>query len=361
MADFTSPTGSGYVQISMQEASWNQGGNYSTVNWQFYLVCGNGQSWNSDPVGWSANVGGVGYGGTYTFDFRAYQVKMIAASSVNVGHDGNGYGSCYGTGYTNHTGTSAIGGPWSVGGTIGLSRIPKPPSAPGATMSVTSRNDTSISVSFGYSGDNGGSGITSYTMQLATDSAFSNVIVQRDVAGSPQTFTGLTRVTPYYIRWRANNGVGSSGWSPTFSTATLSAPASAPQGLSAIVSGIGQVTLTWSAPSDNGGTSITSYDVDWSTTSDFATIVGTTNVSTTTAVASGLTPGSLYYFRVRANNADIGGAYTSISFIVASGAKLWTGSVWKPGVVRVWTGTGWKVAKVYVCSDATTPTWRLAK
>lgn len=208
MADFTSGTGSGYLQLSMQEVGYDQGGNYSIVNWQFYLVCNNGQSWNANPVGWSANIGGQGYGGSYTFDFRGNNVKLIASGQVGVGHDGNGYGSCYGSGYTAHTGTSAIGGPWSVGGTIGLVRIPKPPGAPGISIASASAHNVSLTVT--APGDNGGSGITQYTVQYSRNGG----AWTGDQYGGSCTYTGLAPGS-YVFRAFATNGVGSGPASQT--------------------------------------------------------------------------------------------------------------------------------------------------
>jgi hypothetical protein len=68
-----------------------------------------------------------------------------------------------------------------------------------------------------------------------------------------------------------------------------------PTNLSATPSN-GQVSLTWSAPSSNGGSAITSYTVTNSPTG------GTVNIINTSATITGLTNGTLYTFTVIAVN-----------------------------------------------------------
>ena len=67
-----------------------------------------------------------------------------------------------------------------------------------------------------------------------------------------------------------------------------------------------QVLLTWSAPTDNGGSAIIGYKVYYSTTSTMGSSPYTTISSPTTyaATVGGLTNGTLYYFWVVAYNAQ---------------------------------------------------------
>ena len=82
-------------------------------------------------------------------------------------------------------------------------------------------------------------------------------------------------------------------------TVTATAPA-APTGLTA-TSGNTQASLAWTAAS-NGGSSITDYLIQYSTdNSTWTTFIDGTSTSTT-ATVTGLTNGTLYYFRVSAIN-----------------------------------------------------------
>jgi hypothetical protein len=64
------------------------------------------------------------------------------------------------------------------------------------------------------------------------------------------------------------------------------------------------VNISWTAPSSNGGTAITSYSIQWSYSSTFATSTTvTTGSSATTYKLTGLTYGSTVYVKVAASNA----------------------------------------------------------
>ncbi|MCW2856776.1 MAG: repeat-containing protein [Marmoricola sp.] len=83
------------------------------------------------------------------------------------------------------------------------------------------------------------------------------------------------------------------------------APPGAPTGLSA-TAGAGQVSLSWQAPSSNGGVNITSYKVYRGTTTGGETLLsagGCSNLgSVLTCTDTGLTNGQAYFYKVSAVN-----------------------------------------------------------
>ena len=115
------------------------------------------------------------------------------------------------------------------------------------------------------------------------------------------TDTGLSNGNLYYYQVTAMNGIGESQPSTQASASTLPG---APSGLSAI-GGIGQVALSWSAPSPNGDSTITGYNVYRSTTSGGPwgpSLNGGTPVATTSYTDSSVANGTIYYYEVTAVN-----------------------------------------------------------
>jgi len=78
----------------------------------------------------------------------------------------------------------------------------------------------------------------------------------------------------------------------------------APTGLTANTISSSQINLSWTAPSNNGGSAITGYKIAQSTNggSTWSTLVANTGASSTTYSNTGLTAGTTYTYRVSAIN-----------------------------------------------------------
>ncbi len=109
--------------------------------------------------------------------------------------------------------------------------------------------------------------------------------------------TGLDNGTPYTFKAVASTTVGDSVDSSATSPATPSGVPSSPSDVAAVVSG-SNMTVTFTAPVDNGGAAITSYVV----TSDPAGATCTVGANATTYVCTGLTAGTNYTYTVKAVN-----------------------------------------------------------
>ena len=99
-------------------------------------------------------------------------------------------------------------------------------------------------------------------------------------------------------------------------------PCGAPTSLSATSYQNGQVPLSWTEPTDKGGSSITSYIVQWSSSSSTGPWISTINVGLNTYyVFTGLTNGNPYWFQVAALNAFCNsGGPGSGPFSISAGA-----------------------------------------
>jgi titin len=122
------------------------------------------------------------------------------------------------------------------------------------------------------------------------------------------TFSGLDAGTAYYIFARAkeNNIYHAGAASAPLPVITLNVPG-APQSFTAIP-GNQQVSLSWSAPSSNGGSPIIRYEVSRNNGATWVT--ASTNTSHT---FTGLTNGASYAFQVRAVNSIDAGVAASIA------------------------------------------------
>ncbi len=119
----------------------------------------------------------------------------------------------------------------------------------------------------------------------------------------------------YTYRVKAVNGAGSSLYSNTSTNLTVPALPAAPTGLAgaAVRQGGGErVTLTW-----NGVTGVTGYTIQWSTSSTFAAVSGSTPVgSAATTYTTGSIARQAWYFRI--GSVNLGGTTWSAPVSVAA-------------------------------------------
>ncbi|HYL65689.1 MAG TPA: fibronectin type III domain-containing protein [Nitrosopumilaceae archaeon] len=185
------------------------------------------------------------------------------------------------------------------------------PTAPGAPTGLTANtvSTSQINLSWTAPASNGGSAITGYMIERSTDSGTTWSTIQSNTGSTATTFsdTGLTASTAYMYRVSAINAVGTSVPSNTAS-ATTSGTTTAPQpptGLTASTISTSQINLSWTTPSNNGGSAITGYKIERSTDSGttWSTISANTASTSTTFSDTGLTASTTYTYRVSAINA----------------------------------------------------------
>ena len=105
--------------------------------------------------------------------------------------------------------------------------------------------------------------------------------------------------------------------SATASATTLSTVAGAPA-KPVLTAGVKKITVKWAAPADNGGRTITAYRIQRSTNgTTWTTLTSVGSAATRTYVATGLTTGTKYYFRVAAINSVGVGAFSAANSVKA--------------------------------------------
>ena len=182
------------------------------------------------------------------------------------------------------------------------------PSAPkNVTVARTSRSE--INVTWEAPESNGGLEVTSYDATASATGA-TPVTCTATVPTLTCKLTGLTAGTTYSITVAAKNSAGTGASSAAKTLAAGAAP-TAP-GTPTVVGGNGEVKVTWTAPTDNGGLAISKYTVTSSPDSKTCSPTATE----LTCVVTGLTIGTKYTFTVAATN-DAGSTPSVASASVA--------------------------------------------
>ena len=191
--------------------------------------------------------------------------------------------------------------------------VPQTPVTP--TMTSDSGQDGSLSLAWTLGG--GASAPTLFVVvKLTTNGASSYHLFPSSVTGG--TISGLANGTTYSVTLMAIGASGLSRESRAASIVVAAAP-SAPLSVQATSGKNGQSTVTWSAPSSTGGSPVTGYAVQIASGpnySSWSTVSGCEAVVTRSCLATGLTNGTKYKFRVTAANANYAaGAVSALSGI----------------------------------------------
>ena len=207
---------------------------------------------------------------------------------------------------------TASDGAGSVSDTFDITVQPVPTTVPGAPtgLSATASGRNRIDLSWTAPGDNGGSDITGYKIEVSPNgtSSWTNREANTNSTSTTYAHTGLSAGTTRHYRVSAINSVGTGAASSTANATTDDAATTvpgAPTGLTATASGTTTINLSWTAPADNGGAAITGYRIEVSPNrgTNWSNRVANTGTTTTTYSQTGLFAGTTRHYRVSAINA----------------------------------------------------------
>ena len=168
--------------------------------------------------------------------------------------------------------------------------------APGAPTAVSGvSGNGQVVVSFTVPTNNGGAAVTSYT--VTAQPVGGGTAVTATGSASPIAVTNLTNGTAYTFTVTARNDSGASSASSASSAVTPVTTPGAPTAVSG-VSGNGQVVVTFTAPTNNGGAAIMLYSVIAQPVGGGTAVIAQDRGSPITV--TGLTNGTAYTFTVLA-------------------------------------------------------------
>lgn len=196
-----------------------------------------------------------------------------------------------GTSYSIKLKAVNLNGAGSASSAVTAITIPATP-----TSLVATHGDQQVSVAF-TAGSTGGSAITNY--EYSTDGGSTYQAFSTPQTSSPVVITGLTNGTTYSIKLKAVNAIGTSNASSSVSSKPSKIP-DVPTNLS-YTTGDTQVSISFTAPSDNGAT-ITNYQYSTNGGSSFQAF--SPAQSSSPVVISGLSNGTSYSVQLKAVNLD---------------------------------------------------------
>lgn len=227
----------------------------------------------------------------------------------------------------------------SLSTSLTLPRIPKTPSSPSALTPGTP-GATSVPLSWSAPTDDGGASISSYTVQYATDAAFTAGVGTQSFTGTSGTVTGLAPGQTYHFRVRAVNARGNGAWSLSTSAAVL---LPAPTFTSWQQNTAGELVGTWTPPSP--ATGLTGYRLQLAHDAGFTTGVQNIELGNVTSHAvAGLAGGRIWHARVAARTAAGANTYSAArsQLLVLDAGDLdgWTSYGTLPGSISRYTAEG---------------------
>lgn len=189
------------------------------------------------------------------------------------------------------------------------------PSAP-RSLNASAISSSQINLSWLAPSSSGGTAVNGYKIERrnACTGSFITIVANTSNTNTAFSNTGLTNGTCYQYRVYAHNAVDTSAASNNATATTLQAQVptqprvtSAPTGLNVTSQSISSLKLTWTAPADQGSSSITGYRIQRNGTM----LVNNTGSIQTSYIDLGLLVGHQQTYRVAAWNAAGLGSYSN--------------------------------------------------
>jgi hypothetical protein len=273
--------------------------------WAYLEMVNNWSSSGTYAWGYTGHWGS--YSGNFTASLGANGSHLMKSGSYSIARGTSNFVVSFQAKAQNYTGYPSH----TISFTI-PEKVTVPPAPVIRSTSPDTITDDSMRVQFDSQGD-GGSTVTKWELQYSKSSSFSSPVT---VASSgTSTVTGLTPKTTYYFRARGINAIGAGPWSTAKSGTTHGVPGGVTNTVSiaSLDHDSCQINLTLTS---TGGSAVTGWEMQLSTSSTFTSILQSTTGATmpSSKTWTGLARVTTYYHRIRVKNVYGWGPYTSVSF-----------------------------------------------
>jgi hypothetical protein len=214
--------------------------------------------------------------------------------------------------YSSTTTTASVGG--LTNGTVYYFRVTTVTTGSGSATAVTSLTPAQVSgaptalvitattanalnLSWAAPTNSGGYPIVGYLIEINSGSGYTPAINGALATVTSAVISGLSAGTTYTFKVAAVTLAGTGAFG-TPAQGTVLNPASAATNFRATPTGTGALTLTWTAPSNLGGQTITAYQIRQSADGSNWTDLTPATASQVSYLVNGLTNGTLYYFQI---------------------------------------------------------------
>lgn len=281
--------------------------------------------------------------------------RLILDSSFTVPHEADGTKTVKYTFNYGPSSTTSLGKVVSTA-TVALT-LTEINTKPGVVNGVGCVISYPYSIVVSYSLPFSNTPILEYQIEYANNETFTNSTIVSAGTALSKTIPSLNKATIYYFRVRARNAGGIGGWSNVVSRYIPNVPGKMAIPLAEFTPPA-TITLSFTPPSSDGGSSVIGYDVQYSADENYTQ---STTVSTDKSpiVLNNLSPGVEYYrFRVRAKNLIGAGVWSDsrITTIVGGpkisyGGKIYStlafvkyNGIYQPAIPYVKEAGVWRVA-----------------
>ncbi|MYC97948.1 MAG: hypothetical protein F4X13_01635 [Gammaproteobacteria bacterium] len=180
---------------------------------------------------------------------------------------------------------------------------------PGRPTGLTARAQGTSRIELDWTAPTGGGPVTGYWIEWSSTGTGGWTRRVRNSRVTSYTDTGLSAGTTRHYRVAAINTASEGPWSRVVQATTEVSVPGAPTSLRVNPNGLKgstELLLTWGAPANTGGSPITGYRIEWSSTgaSPWNFVVPGPTGTATTYLHIGLAPNTTRYYRVRALNAQ---------------------------------------------------------